>query len=244
MMGGTCHSDALPSERSYPLKEGNMPRRCILALLILIGLIAIQVTAQAKEPAVSAAEQKAHDLYCAMIRSILADDAAGVNKCLEDGANANPVEGMPLRTAAVHGNIEIAKLLLTHGASPDPLNHCGGSPLFRAVFTGRAEMVKLLLDAGARQGLDKALRVAAGQEKTDVLLLLISAGADVNAVDTDGQTALHVAARKGRVESAKVLLQAGSDQLIRDHDGKRSVDYARSAKHPNVARILSANAAT
>lgn len=218
-----------------------MPRQRILALLILV---AIPVMARAQETSVSAAQKKAHDLSSALTRSILADDVAGVNKCLEDGANANPQSGTPLRTAVVHGNLEIVKMLLAHGANPDPVNRCGGSLLFRAAFTGRAPMVKFLLDLGARQGIDTALHVAAGQEKTDVLLLLIGAGADVNALDMSGQTALHVAAQKGRVESARILLDAGCDQLLRDHDGQLPVDYARKNVHPDLVKILLANAAT
>ncbi len=105
-------------------------------------------------------------------------------------------------------------------------------------------MVKFLLDAGARQGLDLSMRVAARAEHPDVLILLIGAGANVNSPGAGGETALHIAARMGRTESVKILIQSGCDPYCRDRKDQLPVDYARVNHHPDIVRIFLANAAT
>ena len=48
---------------------------------------------------------------------------------------------------------------------------------------------------------------------------LIQLGADVNAVDTNGETPLHYAAVHGRITEAAVLLQSGGDVSLADKHG-------------------------
>jgi ankyrin repeat protein len=55
------------------------------------------------------------------------------------------------------------------------------------------------------------LHWAADEGYVDVVELLITAGADVNARDNDGWTPLHVAAYKGHAAVAEVLLAVGAD---------------------------------
>ena len=52
---------------------------------------------------------------------------------------------------------------------------------------------------------------AAEKGHVDVAKELIQNGADVNAVNSNKETALHFAAHKGHVEVAKVLIQNGAD---------------------------------
>ncbi|XP_028149583.1 acyl-CoA-binding domain-containing protein 6 [Diabrotica virgifera virgifera] len=60
---------------------------------------------------------------------------------------------------------------------------------------------------------------AADGGSSEILKLLIDAGADVNIKDSDGQTALHYAASCGHTDCVKLLLQKGANKEITDNDG-------------------------
>jgi YVTN family beta-propeller protein len=65
--------------------------------------------------------------------------------------NARRPQGgsIPLSTAALHGRLEIAKLLMERGAKVDGTNEDGNTPLHVAAFLCHKEIVQLLLDKGA-----------------------------------------------------------------------------------------------
>jgi hypothetical protein len=54
-----------------------------------------------------------------------------------------------LSTAALHGQLDIAKYLLERGAKVDATNNDGNTPLHVAAFLCRTEIVQLLLDKGS-----------------------------------------------------------------------------------------------
>ena len=58
--------------------------------------------------------------------------------------------------------------------------------------------------------------------------LLVEAGVNVNAVDSDGYTALHIAAL-GSADCVEVLLAAGADIDVRDNSGRTPFDNALSS---------------
>ena len=94
-------------------------------------------------------------------------------------------EGLsPLHIAVIKGNIEVAKLLISEGASID-LNDSkwGSSPLLYACQNGRTKIVKMLLENGS----------------------------DINAKSDEGSTAIHFAAQSGKPELIDFLLQKGFD---------------------------------
>ena len=65
----------------------------------------------------------------------------------------------PLNSACASGSLEIARLLLDHGADPN-LHQAGGYvPLHNAAQKGLVELIELLLVHGA----DPNLRAASGQ---------------------------------------------------------------------------------
>jgi len=56
--------------------------------------------------------------------------------------------------------------------------------------------------------------------------LLLSHGADPNALDNWNYTPLHESAIKGKLDVCVVLLQNGADSQIRNSDGKTAVELA------------------
>jgi ankyrin repeat protein len=69
--------------------------------------------------------------------------------------------------------------------------------------------------------------------------LLLSRGADINALDRDSKaTPLHYAASWGREEMVKLLLDKGARREIRNTGGKTAADLARGAGHDAIAEML------
>lgn len=79
--------------------------------------------------------------------------AAGVRFFVEAGIPVdapNEFGDTALMDVASAGNLELVKLLLWHGASPNAPSRSRGNVLHHAVMRGHAEVAAALLDAGAR----------------------------------------------------------------------------------------------
>jgi ankyrin repeat protein len=59
-----------------------------------------------------------------------------------------------------------------------------------------------------------------------VVDLLLSHGAELDAVDDRGRTALMMAAEIGHAEVVKLLIGRGADQSVRDKGGRTALDLA------------------
>ncbi len=94
----------------------------------------------------------------------------------------NPQKVMPLHSAAANRSLEIARLLLEHGADPDARQEGDFTPLHEAAANGQLELVSLLL----------------------------AHGADVNLGQKPGQTALAFAQNAGHKAVADFLLSHGA----------------------------------
>jgi hypothetical protein len=113
--------------------------------------------------------------------------------------------GMPVNAALVKGNIEIALLLLEHGADVNTMDERDMTPLYRAAESGRRDIVEFLLDHHAdvdmRSQYDEtALMVAARDGQFEVVQILQSRGAAVDSLDDKGWTPLLAASRYGHLD--------------------------------------------
>ena len=122
--------------------------------------------------------------------------ARGVSPDQKDGTGMTA-----LGYAARSGNLEMMRLLLDNGASP---NLRSGDhpwpPVLYAVHKKRMEAVRLLIERGA----------------------------DVNGSTLTGFTPLMMAAGHGNVPMVKLLLSAGADPLIRSNSGGSALTVAVS----------------
>ncbi len=129
-----------------------------------------------------------------------------------------------LEMAVNNGDMEVAKLLLDHGASADVKSTSGEPLLMVACNRGHEKMVRFFLERGAdvnakdRNG-TTPLIVASAMKSTDIVKLLLEKGADVNARGADSKTPLMAAALAGRKEAAKLLLEKGADANVVDKNG-------------------------
>ena len=104
-----------------------------------------------------------------------------------------------------------------------------------AVVLGNKEEVKKFLAEGINlnQAVNEdgstALQVAAVFDRTEIALLLIENGADIEVKKNDGATALHVASFFGRVELVKALLEKGADKTVKTNDGASALESVSSS---------------
>ena len=130
-------------------------------------------------------------------------------------------------------------------------NFFGISPLSYAVFWGHITTAQALIDGGANPRLEAnavALYNAVLRGNTDMAALLLSHGADPNAVTgpNPGMTPLHVLAERtvgtGLPWTDKymtdLLLSWGADPLVRDRKGRNSFLAAIEAVNPNFVAHL------
>lgn len=120
-------------------------------------------------------------------------------------------------TALLHAvnNQDLARVrgLIGEGADPNETDENGDCPLIIAAYRGYTEIVRVLLEAGA----------------------------DVTAVDPSMKaTALHAAAYAGHAEAARLLIELGRIDIDKQgpYNGYTALHDAIWQNHTEVARIL------
>jgi len=174
-------------------------------------------------------------------------DVAEARRLLRAGANvalANNYGATPMSLAAEVGNTDMLKVLLEAGANVESPNADGQTALLAVARTGNVEAAKLLLDHGAavdateKFGGQTPLMWASARRHPEMMQLLASRGADVNArsidrnyqrhvtaegrpknLDSGGLTALLYAARENCAACVDVLLKNKADIDLPDPDG-------------------------
>jgi ankyrin repeat protein len=128
---------------------------------------------------------------------------------------------------------DVVQVLLAHHADPNIRNLRGDSPLHLPFFERRifwsALDVENVLDA---------VRVAADSGQYDVAQILISCGADVNAVSSEGCTALHINATTGNVLVAELLCECGINVNARDRAGRTALHRATLKRDSSMVQLL------
>jgi ankyrin repeat protein len=175
-----------------------------------------------------------------------------VRRMLSFGLNVNAITSRtPLHEAALHGDIDMAKLLIAHGANPlirDPYHYA--PPIGWAEYNGHKEMVEFL----QTQPLDIFAAAAFGQvERLARLLdadpsLIDRRFADIRprgrpSPDSDWLTALGMAIVNGRTEAVRFLLERGADRSLRDASGRSYQDLARERGRDEILALMKGVAA-
>ncbi|MGQ0643673.1 MAG: ankyrin repeat domain-containing protein [Gemmatimonadaceae bacterium] len=149
-------------------------------------------------------------------------DAATVRQLLKQGADVNAAQGdgmTALHWAAVHGDADLARMLVYAGARKEATTRNGTyTPLHLAARAGSAKVVKALLEAGANasavttSGGASALHLAAAQGSAETVAALLQHSAHVNQKEGAwGQTPLMWAAAYNRVQVVELLVARGAD---------------------------------
>ncbi len=153
-----------------------------------------------------------------------ARDLAAVRALLKEGGDVNAAQGdgmTALHWAAMHGDADLASMLLYAGANVRAMTRLGGySPLHLAAESGASAVIERLLASGADVGLSTAtgatsLMLAASSGSSDAVQRLLAHGADVNGTESaQGQTALMFAAALDRVDVVRALIKSGAKVAV------------------------------
>lgn len=138
----------------------------------------------------------------------------------------------PVMVAASKNHVAVIERLAAHGADLNQTDNQNRHSLFIAAETGHVDAVRKLIALGADAGKDvlsnsnKSSAVHWIDEKhyKEILGLLVTAGANINAVDSNGQTALHRACDYTSKEKILALVQLGADVNGINNFGQRPID--------------------
>jgi ankyrin repeat protein len=154
----------------------------------------------------------------ALLVATHANHVRAARALIEAGADVNVKDDLhdsPYLYAGASGHLEILQMTLDHGADLKSTNRYGGTALIPAAHHGHVEAVRILLgpaidkDHVNRLGwtalLEAVILGDGGPVHTEIVRLLVEAGANVNIADRDGVTPLAHARRRGSRELIRIL---------------------------------------
>ena len=155
------------------------------------------------------------------VATVLAEHKANIDSL--DNEGKTPLHLLLEGSSRDNDNIlDLARLLLKHGANSNAQQKSKYTPLHTAAFNGRLDVTQVLLDHGANpntenEGRDTALHLVSRGEYDSqehgagIARLLLKHGVDVHLKNTKQDTALLWAASKGRLEITQLLLDHGAN---------------------------------
>lgn len=151
-----------------------------------------------------------------IFEAVAADDMASVQKMLDTDAEA------------------------LHSFSPD-----GFTPLGFAAYFGLARMTRYLLTKGADTEIPSRnsfsvypLHSATASNSTEIVEILLKAGASPNVRQQQNITPLHSAAHNGNMKIARLLIDYGADTSSVTVDGKSALDMAAASGADEIINLL------
>ena len=142
---------------------------------------------------------------------------------INEGADVNAkdlVQDTPFLVAGADGSVDILRLMLAADADLASTNRFGGTALIPACHRGHVEAVKLLLATAIDKNYVNHLGFTAlmeavilgdgGPSHTEIVRLLVAAGANLNIPDRDGVTPLAHARQRGYAAMVAILEAAGA----------------------------------
>ena len=188
-----------------------------------------------------------HKAHPAMLHEAAGkNDLRAVRVMLALGLDVNAMTSRtPLHEAALHGHIEMAKLLIAHGADTtvrDPNFHA--PPIGWAEYNGKDEMVEFLkahpLDIFAAAAFGQIDQLAAILDKhpEQVNIRFGEFRSRRQPTDRDWMTPLGFAIVNRCGEAVRFLLAKGADRSVRDASGRSYRDLAQEAGDESVISLL------
>jgi hypothetical protein len=153
-----------------------------------------------------------HGNHIAVARALI---AAGADVNAKDD-----IQDSPYLYAGAEGRSEILKMTLAAGADLKATNRYGGTALIPAAHHGHPEAVKILLATAIDKDhvnklgwtalLEAVILGDGGPVHTEIVRLLVEAGANVNLADREGVTPLRHARQRGFAGMVRILEARGA----------------------------------
>ncbi|XDD49870.1 ankyrin repeat domain-containing protein [Leptospira sp. WS92.C1] len=138
--------------------------------------------------------------------------------------------------AIKNGNLKKIESLLNQGFDPNANRYQGLSSVSLGVKYGNLQTVQILLNFGAdpnsvdeTTGMTPLIHSILEEGLTEILLLLIHRGVDLNQKDGIGMSPLHHCVNEGKLEPFRILLENGANPNIQDRDGVTCMNLAKSS---------------
>jgi ankyrin repeat protein len=151
----------------------------------------------------------------------------------------------PLHLTSREGHVDVARMLMKHGADVSAQDQYKSTPLHWASSSGHLDVARMLVERGAdvsAQARGKngftPLHWALKNHHLDMALMLVDCGADVSAQDEDGGSPLHWALKNHHLDVARILVERGADVSAQDKNGWSPLHLTLSKGHLDVARML------
>lgn len=182
-----------------------------------------------------------------LIKAVKEGNLALIEELLQNGHGLEELgmwDNTPLLVACTHGHSKVALLLIARKANIAAKNEHGATPLHYAAVEGNESVIEALIAAARHQDSEQGagklvscthakvynrhldsyaqrtpLCSAAESGFSNIVGMLIAAGAATEEASDDGRTALWLACRHSRVSTVKVLLQHGVDTSAKDAQG-------------------------
>ncbi len=159
---------------------------------------------------------------------------------------ASPPPTLDVFDAASVGRTDrVADLLDADPALVNAYSRDGFFPLGLAAFFGHPETVRLLLARGAdvaqvaRNPMRiQALHAAVAGRSREAVLLILEAGAPINAQQDKGWTALHEVVHQENVELTRYFLAHGADPKVQNDEGKSAIGLAADQGSAAILKLL------
>ncbi|MCE7980488.1 MAG: ankyrin repeat domain-containing protein [Caldilinea sp. CFX5] len=161
----------------------------------------------------------------ALIAAAYANHLAVAEFLIEAGADVNVQDNTQQSAyliATSEGYVDLLRLTLQAGADVQRTDSYNGTGLIRAADRGHVEIIQVLLETpikldhinrlGWTALLEAIILGDGGARHTEVVRLLVEAGADVNLADGNGVSPLAHAQQRGHTAIAEILRKAGAHE--------------------------------
>jgi ankyrin repeat protein len=172
-----------------------------------------------------------------IVKFLIVEHSQDVNsRCFEN-------EWTPLHVASTYGYVEVARILIEHGADVTAKAVNGWTPLHEASKRGHIDVAGFLVEHGTDaisrdKGGRTPLHIASAYGHVDLSRFLIEQGTDVTVRDNAGWTPLLAVSTYGYTELACLLVEFGADVSARAKDQRTPLHEASAFGHVGLARIL------